>query len=575
MSSEPTEGAGNVSPHEESSVKLVPVAERVLEHHPHVASMEEYWRLQADHVRDPSGFWLKRAKEFLSWEKEPTVGFEGDFAAGSVCWFRDGTLNVAHNCVDRHAPERVAIIWEGDEPGNNRRITFGELKSMTCRVANWLQSQGIQKGDTVAIYMPMVPEVVVAMLACARLGAMHNVIFAGFSAEAVADRIVDSKAKIVITADQGLRGGKIIQLKSTVDAALKIVGADGVKSVLVLERTGADVPMISGRDYCWKAAIDEQSPDFAPVMVEAENPLFMLYTSGSTGKPKGLVHSSAGYLLYTALTMRLSFDYHDGDIFGCLADVGWITGHSYVVYGPLANGATTVLFESTPTYPNASRYWDVISRLGITQLYTAPTVIRALKRFGDAFLEGFDLSSLRIIGTVGEPINPDAWQWYYDKVGQGKCTVVDTYWQTETGGHMIAPLPGATPTKPGSATLPCIGISARVLDQHTGRELYNTQPGEGVLVMASPWPGMARTIFGDHQKFVNTYFAPYPGYYFTGDRVHLDNDGYFWIRGRVDGKFGMFCFSVIISVNRCDQCFRPSTEHGGNRSCPWEASIVR
>lgn len=569
-------------PHNAASSTVFPVAKRVLERRPHVAGMAEYRRLQEECARDRSGFWLERARQLLTWQREPTVGLEGDFAAGRVRWFSDGTLNVAYNCVDRHDPERLAIIWEGDEPAHNRRLTYGELGKMTSQMAHWLHSQGVEKGDTVAIYMPMVPEVVVAMLACARIGAMHNVIFAGFSADSLADRIIDSKAKVLITADQGVRGGKILPLKATVDAALNIAGTDRVQKVLVYERTGASVPMRPGRDCLWSVQVAAQPTFFAPVMVEAENPLFMLYTSGSTGRPKGLVHTSAGYLLYAALTMRYSFDYHEGDIFGCLADVGWITGHSYVVYGPLANGATSVLFESTPTYPTASRYWDVVARLRITQLYTAPTVIRALKRFGGAPLDGYDLTSLRVIGTVGEPINPDAWQWYHDKVGGGECAVVDTYWQTETGGHIVAPLPGATPTKAGSATLPCIGISVRVLDQHTGNTpdadvAQGSGSVDGVLAVAAPWPGMARTIFGDHQKFFNTYFAPYPGHYFTGDRVHRDVDGYLWIRGRVDGTHGVVDRTFAHHFpppSRCHQRLGTSAEHGRNRGGTGQASVV-
>lgn len=513
---------------------LLPIPIRMNSPRPYVASMQEYATAQAACQQGPDAFWLQHAKTYLSWEREPTVGFEGDFAAAKVSWFGDGRLNVAHNCVDRHDPARTAILWEGDEPGTGRQVTYGELVESTSQLAHWLISEGVRAGDSVAIYMPMVPETAIAMLACARIGAMHNVVFAGFSAESLADRIVDSRAKVVLTADQGVRGGRTIPLKATVDQALQLAAsAHSITRVLVYERTGAAVPMTGERDVLWSKAISAQPKYLAPVAVDAEHPLFMLYTSGSTGKPKGLVHTSAGYLLYAMMTMKLSFDYHPGDIFGCLADVGWITGHTYIVYGPLANGATTVLFESTPVYPSPSRYWDVVERLKITQLYTAPTVIRALKRFGEAPLEGRDLSSLRVLGTVGEPINPEAWLWYYHKVGHGQCAVVDTYWQTETGGHVITPLPGATPTKAGSATLPFIGIEARILDQHTGKTLEGPNVN-GVLVISKPWPSMARTIFGDHSKFVQTYFAPYRGHYFSGDRASRDGDGYYWIRGRVD-----------------------------------------
>jgi acetyl-CoA synthetase len=500
----------------------------------HISSLAQYYELRGEASRDPDNFWLGHAKRELHWNHEPSKGFEGDFSAGKVTWFNDGTLNVAYNCIDRHPSNSLAIIWEGDEPGQNRHVTFGELHKWTCQLANYLQSVGVQLGDRVTIYMPMVVETVIAMLACARLGAIHNVVFAGFSSESLADRILDSASRIILTADEGVRGGKIIHLKNTVDKALSLLTeSHQVEKVLVYRRTGAEVFMKPERDYYWDKVVPEQSEDFEPIPVPAEHPLFMLYTSGSTGKPKGLVHSSAGYLLYATLTFKYVFDHHPGDIYGCLADVGWITGHSYIVYGPLCQGATTVLFESIPTYPNPSRYWDVIQRLRITQLYTAPTVIRALKRFGNGPVEGFDLSSLRILGTVGEPINPDAWVWYHDMIGKGNCAIVDTYWQTETGGHVITPLPFAIPTKAGSATFPFLGIEASILDQHNGTILTENDVN-GVLTISRPWPGMARTIYGDHSKFVATYFQTYPGHYFSGDRAHRDRDGYFWIRGRVD-----------------------------------------
>lgn len=442
---------------------------------------------------------------------------------------------MAYNCVDRHVevdPERVALIWEGDEPGQNRHISYKRLQEESSRVAHYLVSQGVKTGDTVTIYMPMVPEAVFAMLACARLGATHNVVFAGFSAESLADRITDSGSRVLITADEGRRGGKTIGLKHIADKAIKLSNG-AIDRVLLFHRTGGRADFHPERDHWWHEHVPQQPDYFKPISVPSEHPLFMLYTSGSTGKPKGLLHTTAGYLLYAAETVKNVFDLREGDIFGCLADIGWITGHSYIVYGPLCNGVTTVLFESIPTYPTPSRYWDVIDRLKITQLYTAPTVIRALRKFGDAPLEGFSLSSLRVIGTVGEPISPDAWTWYSDKVGKGRIPVVDTYWQTETGGHVIAPLAGLTVTKPGAATLPFYGIHVDLVDPSTGQVISGNDK-EGVLVISKSWPGMARTVKGDHQKYLDTYFKPYPGHYFSGDGAYRDKDGYYWIRGRVD-----------------------------------------
>lgn len=414
----------------------------------------------------------------------------------------------------------------------NRHISYLLLQQESCRVAHYLTKQGVKQGDTVTIYMPMVPETVFAMLACARIGAIHNVVFAGFSSEALADRIIDSGSSVLLTADEGRRGGKSIHLKRIADKAVSLSG-DTVSRVLVFRRTGEPVPFDAVRDHWWHEHIPLQPDYFEPRAVPAEHPLFMLYTSGSTGKPKGLVHSSAGYLLYAAMTHRHVFDIRAGDIFGCLADVGWITGHSYIVYGPLCNGVTTVLFESTPLYPTASRYWDTIERLKITQLYTAPTVIRAIRKLGEDPLEGYDLSSLRVLGTVGEPISPDAWQWYSDAIGKGRCAVVDTYWQTETGGHVVTPIASLTTTKPGSATFSFFGIEANIVDPMTGAVLRES-PAEGVLVLSRPWPGIARTVKGDHKKYLDTYFTAYPGHYFTGDRAQRDADGYIWIGGRVD-----------------------------------------
>lgn len=458
-----------------------------------------------------------------------------DFAAGKHLWFENGLLNVAYNCVDRHAaqyPHRTALLWEGDEPGMNRHISYLLLQQESSRIAHYLTSQGVKTGDTVTIYMPMVPETVFAMLACARIGATHNVVFAGFSAEALADRIIDSESSVLLTADEGRRGGKTIHLKRIVDKAVSL-SQNRISRVLVFRRTGESVPFEQNRDQWWHEQIPHQPDYFEPRALPAEHPLFMLYTSGSTGKPKGLVHSSAGYLLYAAMTVRRVFDLKSGDIFGCLADVGWITGHSYIVYGPLCNGVTTVLFESTPFYPTPSRYWDTIDRLKITQLYTAPTVIRALRKFGEAPIDGYDLSSLRVLGSVGEPISPDAWQWYSDVIGKGRCAVVDTYWQTETGGHVVTPISALTKTKPGSATFPFFGIEANIVDPLTGAVLKDS-PAEGVLVLSRPWPGIARTVKGDHKKYLDTYFTSYPGHYFTGDRAQRDADGYIWIGGRVD-----------------------------------------
>lgn len=499
------------------------------------ARMEAYRRQHAESIEHNEEFWRARALEYLAWTRPFTTVYSGDFARAQGEWFCDGMLSVAYNCVDRHAaatPGRTALLWEGDEPGTGRRVTFLQLQEETSRLAHYLAAQGVRQGDAVTIYMPMVPEAVFAMLACARLGATHNTVFAGFSAEALADRLADSRSRVLITADEGVRGGKSIPLKSIADRAVALSSA-GVERVLVFRRTGAPVPFGAPRDHWWHEQVPPQPGYFAPVPVGAEHPLFMLYTSGSTGRPKGLVHASAGYLLYAAVTHRLVFDVREGDVFGCLADVGWITGHSYIVYGPLCNGVTTVLFESTPVYPTPSRYWQTVERLRITQLYTAPTVIRALRKFGDGPVAGHDLSSLRTLGTVGEPISPDAWAWYAQAVGGGRCPVVDTYWQTETGGHVVTPLAGTTATKPGAATLPFLGIEANLVDPLTGRVLAEDGV-EGVLVLSRPWPGIARTILGDHQKYYDTYFRAYPGHYCTGDRAYRDADGYLWIRGRVD-----------------------------------------
>ncbi|KAJ1660058.1 acetyl-coenzyme A synthetase 2 [Dispira simplex] len=502
---------------------------------PHVTSMAQYRAMYDQSLNDPETFWGNMGRELLSWSRPFSQTMSGSFLDGDVAWFSDGELNATYNCVDRHAlqhPDRVAIIHEGDEPGQVTTMTYKELMLEVCRVANLLISFGLRKGNTVAIYMPMIPQAAVAMLACARIGCIHSVVFAGFSADSLAERILDANSAVVITADEGRRGGRAIRTKQIVDEALKKCPA--VKRVLVYRYTGAEgVPMNSTRDVWWQDVVSRQRPYCPPVQVNSEDPLFLLYTSGSTGKPKGVVHSTAGYLLGAAATVKYVFDVHEGDIFGCTADVGWITGHTYLVYGPLMLGITTVFFEGVPTYPNATRYWKMVQDHRITQFYTAPTAIRALRRLGDDWVNQCDLSSLRVIGSVGEPINPEAWNWYNQVVGKGRCAVVDTYWQTETGSHVITPLPGCIQTKPGSATLPFFGIEVAVLDPHTGMEVSGPD-ATGILAIKRPWPSMARTIAGDHGRFLATYMTPYPGYYFSGDGVTRDADGYLWIRGRVD-----------------------------------------
>ncbi|KAI1313057.1 acetyl-CoA synthetase [Mortierella claussenii] len=517
---------------------LYPVPERLLDStqcpEPYISSMEQYREMHRQSLEQPDIFFGKLATELLSWSKPFHHVRHGSLHHGDIAWFLNGQLNASYNCVDRHAfadPNKIAIIYEADEPNQSENITYGKLLRQVCQLAGALRARGIQKGDTVAIYMPMIPEAIVALLACARIGALHSVVFAGFSAEALRDRVQDAESKLVLTADQGKRGGKTIETKKIVDEALR--NCPSVQTVMVCQRTGAEVPMTPGRDVWWEDEALKMTSYIPPQDMNSEDPMFLLYTSGSTGKPKGVMHTTAGYLLGAAATVKYVFDYHPGDIFACMADIGWITGHTYIVYGPLALGATTVLFESIPTYPTPSRYWEMIAKHKVTQFYTAPTAIRALRRLGDEWVEGHDLSSLRVLGTVGEPINPEAWHWYNDKIGQGRCAVVDTYWQTETGSHMITPLPGAIPTKAGSATLPFFGIDLAILDPVSGKEM----PGNdvtGVLAVKRPWPSMARTIFGNHQRFFETYLKPYPGYYFTGDGATRDKDGYIWIRGRVD-----------------------------------------
>jgi acetyl-CoA synthetase len=472
----------------------------------------------------------------LTWDKPFTTVRHGGFKDGDVSWFLEGELNACYNAVDRHAlknPEKIAIIYEGDEPSDTRHISYGELLQDVCRMGNVLKNLGVRKGDNVAIYMPMIPETLVSVLACARIGAIHSVVFAGFSSDSLLDRVVDCGAHVVITSDEGRRGGKNIATKRIVDEALSKEEAHQVENVIVFQRTASPVPMMENRDLWWHEEMSKVRPVCPHEYMNAEDPLFLLYTSGSTGAPKGILHTTGGYLLGAAATLKYIFDVHDDDVYACMADIGWVTGHSYVCYAPLTLGVTTVLFESTPTYPSPSRFWQLIEKHKVTQFYTAPTAIRALQRLGDQWLDNIDLSSLRVIGSVGEPINPEAWNWYNEKVGKGRCAVVDTYWQTETGSIIISPLPGATPTKAGSATLPFFGIDPVLLDPSTGQRITSVDE-TGVLAIRNIWPSIARSVYKDHKRFLETYTKPYPGYYLTGDGASLDKDGYIWIRGRVD-----------------------------------------
>ena len=495
-----------------------------------------YARDYAASLADPDAFWAAQARR-LDWIEAPTRIKRTSFEMGqvSINWFEDGRLNVSANCIDRHVVRNgqdTAILWEPDDPAEPaRRITYAELLEQTCRLANVLKDHGVRRGDRVVIYLPMIPEAAFAMLACARIGAVHSVVFAGFSPDALANRINDCDAVAVITADHAPRGGKRTGLKSNADAALLHV-SDHVKCLMV-RRTGGQVSWVQGRDVDLTAAMAEASPYCAYAEMGAEDPLFILYTSGSTGKPKGVVHTSGGYLTYVSLTHELTFDYHRGDVFWCSADVGWVTGHSYIVYGPLANGATTLMFEGVPTWPDPGRFWEVVAKHRVTQFHTAPTAIRALMAQGPEWVERHDLTSLRLIGTVGEPINPEAWEWYSRHVGKGALPIVDTYWQTETGGHMLCPLPAAIPQKPGSATLPFYGVRPVVVDATTGA-VQAEMVASGVLCVSDSWPGQMRTVWGDHKRFEETYFSQYPGLYFTGDGVKRDADGYYWITGRVD-----------------------------------------
>ncbi|WP_278071002.1 acetate--CoA ligase [Brevundimonas sanguinis] len=488
-------------------------------------------RMQARET--PEAFWATQA-ERLDWMTFPTKIKDVSFNKENfrIRWFEDGVLNVSANCIDRHLPARrdeVAIIWEGDEPTDSETVTFGQLHERVCRLANVLKANGVQKGDRVTIYLPMIPEAAYAMLACARIGAVHSVIFGGFSPDSIAGRIEDCESTFVITADEGCRGGKKVPLKANVDKALEKVA--GVKTVVVLRHTGADVPFVEGRDLDWGVEADKASPDCAPEPMNAEDPLFILYTSGSTGKPKGVLHTTGGYLFWASYTHELVFDYRPGEVFWCTADVGWVTGHTYVVYGALANAATTLMFEGVPNYPTVSRFWEVVDKHQVNIFYTAPTALRALMRDGDAPVKASSRKSLRLLGTVGEPINPEAWRWYHEVVGEGRLPIVDTWWQTETGGALISPLPGATDLKPGSATRPLPGVELEIVDAEGGVLSGAT---EGNLCITDSWPGQMRTVYGDHQRFFETYFSTYPGKYFTGDGCRRDEDGYYWITGRVD-----------------------------------------
>jgi acetyl-CoA synthetase len=497
------------------------------------ADNAKYLEMYDHSIKDPNGFWGEHGKR-LDWmtpfTKVKNVSYDADDL--HVKWYEDGVLNASANCLDRHLATRgdqVAIIWEGDDPKDDAKITYKDLHARVCRMANGMKQLGVAKGDRITIYLPMIPEIAVAMLACARIGAVHSVVFGGFSPDSIAGRIQDCESTFVITSDEGLRGGKSIPLKDNVDKALE--QCPDVKNCVVVKRTGADIGWVDNRDVWYHELTEAQSDDCAPEPMSAEDPLFILYTSGSTGKPKGVLHTTGGYMVYAAMTHQYVFDYHDGDVYWCTADCGWITGHSYIVYGPLANGATTMIFEGLPNYPTASRHWEVCDKHQVNIYYTAPTAIRALMREGDDPVKKTSRSSIRLLGTVGEPINPEAWQWYNNVVGEERCPIVDTWWQTETGGILITPLPGATATKPGSATRPFFGIQPVLVDAE-GRTLEGAAAGN--LCIADSWPGQMRTVYGDHQRFIDTYFKTYPGMYFTGDGCRRDEDDYYWITGRVD-----------------------------------------
>lgn len=493
---------------------------------------EKYHTMYRRSVENPEAFWAEQSEQFLTWDSPWKSISQSDFSRAEANWFIGGKLNVTVNCIDRHLPDRAnqtAIIWEGDDPADNSFISYSQLHEQVCRLGNLLRKRGVKKGDRVCIYMPMIPEAAYAMLACARIGAVHSVVFGGFSPDALKDRILDSDCQVVITADEGVRGGKTIPLKTNTDIALQ--SCPNVHTCLVVERTSGDIQWQDERDIWYHREVEVMDAQCEPELMDSEDPLFILYTSGSTGKPKGVLHSTAGYLLMAAMTHKYTFDYKEGDIYWCTADVGWITGHTYIVYGPLCNGAITLMFEGVPTYPDASRFWQVVDKHQVNQFYTAPTAIRALMGAGDDFVQKTSRSSLKLLGTVGEPINPEAWEWYYHTVGDARCPIVDTWWQTETGAHMMTPLPGATALKPGSAAMPFFGVQPVLLDTE-GDEIQGA--GEGLLMIKTSWPSQIRSVFGDHQRCIDTYFSAYPGYYFTGDGARRDEDGYYWITGRVD-----------------------------------------
>jgi acetyl-CoA synthetase len=502
--------------------------------HAHI-DQAKYEAMYQRSIDDPDGFWAEQAEAFVTWNKKWDKVTDYSFDVGNlyIKWFEGAKLNVAYNCLDRHLEARgdhVAIVWEGDDPKDDRKLTYRELYTQVCKLGNVLKSRGVKKGDRVCIYMPMIPEAVVAMLACARIGAVHSVVFGGFSPDSLRDRILDSDCHTLISADEGIRGGRLVPLKKNADIAL--AECPNVSTLLVVRRTGSDVDWSDGRDFWYHEAMAVASEECPPEDMDAEDPLFILYTSGSTGKPKGVLHTTGGYLVFAAMTHKYTFDYQEGEVFWCTADVGWVTGHTYIVYGPLANGAISLMFEGIPSYPDMSRFWQVVDKHNVSVLYTAPTAIRALMRAGEQPVRKTSRKSLRVLGTVGEPINPEAWQWYYRVVGDERCPIVDTWWQTETGGHMITPLPGATVLKPGSATKPFFGVVPDLVDPSDGTRLEGAS--EGALVISRPWPAMMRTVYGDHARFADTYFRQYPGYYFTGDGARRDEDGYYWITGRID-----------------------------------------
>ena len=513
-----------------SELQLYPVSDHWSENA--WINKEKYEDMYQESVESPDLFWEKQAAEFLDWSVKWEQVYSADFSKGHSTWFLGGKLNVTANCIDRHLDNRrdqTAIIWEGDDPSEHKKISYKELHEHVSKMGNVLRQRNVKKGDRVCIYMPMIPEAAYAMLACARIGAVHSVVFGGFSPEALKDRILDSDCQVIITADEGYRGGKTIPLKENTDKALE--SCPRVHTCLVIQRTGGDIDWSEGRDVWYHDASNNASSECHPEIMDSEDPLFILYTSGSTGKPKGVMHTTAGYLLMSAMSHKYTFDYKEGDVYWCTADVGWITGHSYIVYGPLCNGGTTLMFEGVPTYPDASRFWQVIDKHQVNQFYTAPTAIRALMGAGDSYVEKTSRESLKLLGTVGEPINPEAWEWYHRVVGDSRCPIVDTWWQTETGAHMLTPLPGATELKPGSATQPFFGVQPILLDSE-GSEIKGE--GEGLLMIKASWPSQIRSVYGDHQRCINTYFSPYPGYYFTGDGAKRDADGYYWITGRVD-----------------------------------------